>query len=178
MNCKKCNSQIPISSLYCVKCGEKTTKESSFINIIKRAPIFGPVAGLISTIVFLMVFGATRFVTQYIFHPSKELIINETVKELKKNRTLPSQVDNVTDVVDITAEPNAIRYHYILTNVESGQLAILTNDYLKNYLINDICRDNITKNLLNQGINVEHSYIVKDTQQTYFVSFTKNDCSF
>lgn len=101
-----------------------------------------------------------------------ELIV-ETVKEVKAGMTLPNQIDEATTLVDITAEPTAIRYHYILSGIDSSKL---TNDYLKNYLILSICKNNDTKNLLNQGVDMEYSYIDKDTQQTFFTSLTKEDC--
>lgn len=99
-------------------------------------------------------------------------LVTETVKEVKASMTLPSKLDEVTTLVDVTAEPSAIRYHYVLSGVDTSKLS---NTYLKNYLGSSICENADTKNLLNQNINMEYSYVV-DSGERYFVSFTKTDC--
>ena len=104
---------------------------------------------------------------------STQDLIKKTVKEIKAEMTLPSQLDEVTRLVDITAQPSAIRYHYILSNVDTSTIS---NSYLKNYLGTSICENIDTKNLLNQGINMEYSYTVEGMTQKYFVSFSKADC--
>jgi len=103
---------------------------------------------------------------------SKADLINETVREIKAEMVLPSQLDEVTKLVDISAQPDAIRYHYVLSGVDTSSLS---NAYLKNLLVSDICGDTDTKNLLNYGINIEYSYTV-DTGERYFITFTKADC--
>lgn len=100
-------------------------------------------------------------------------LINETVREIKAEMALPNQIDEATTLVDITAEPSAIRYHYVLSDIDTSQLS---NSYLKNYLISNICENADTKNLLDYGIDMEYSYVVQNTAQKYFVSFTKSDC--
>jgi hypothetical protein len=105
---------------------------------------------------------------------SKAELITETVKEIKAEMSLPNQIDEATLLTDITAEPTAIRYHYILSGIDTNQLS---NSYLKSFLGSSICENADTKNLLNYGINMEYSYTVKGSAQKYFVSFTKNDCS-
>jgi hypothetical protein len=99
-------------------------------------------------------------------------LVTETVKEVKSIITLPSKIDEVTTLVDVTAEPKAIRYHYTLSGVDTSKLS---NNYLKNYLGSSICENVDIKNLLNQNINMEYSYVV-DSGEQYFVSFTKTDC--
>ena len=102
---------------------------------------------------------------------SKADLINEIVREIKAEMVLPSQLDEVTKLVDISAQPDAIRYHYVL----SVDTSSLSNAYLKNFLISDICGNADTKNLLDYGINMEYSYTV-DTGERYFITFTKADC--
>lgn len=99
-------------------------------------------------------------------------LITETVKEVKASMTLPSKLDEVTTLVDVTTEPTAIRYHYMLSSIDIDKLS---NAYLKNYMGSSICENADTKNLLNQNINIEYSYVV-DSGERYFVSFTKADC--
>lgn len=147
---------------------QKSSKSSRIIRIICWIIGF-MVAFAIAKYLVYGVFSAINHNTQ-----NSTNSISELVKEIKTKITLPSQIDGATTLVDITAEPNAIRYHYILSGVD---LSNFTNDYLKNYLISGICQNKDTKNLLNQRLNMEYSYIVKDKTQTFFVSFTKEDCS-
>lgn len=104
---------------------------------------------------------------------SKTEIINQAVQEVKTQLPLPYKLDQVTTMTNVTAEPNAIRYHYILSGIDTSKI---TNDLLRNSLIQNICSNKDTKNLLNQDINMEYSYSVENSTQTYFVSFTKTDC--
>lgn len=104
---------------------------------------------------------------------SKIEIINQAVQAVKTQMTLPYQIDQVTKLVDVTAEPGAIRYHYILSGIDTSKI---TTDLLKNSVGAGICQNKDTKNLLNQDINMEYSYAVENSVQKYFVSFTKTDC--
>ena len=51
-----------------------------------------------------------------------------------------------------------------------------SNESLKNELSINICNSNETRALLNQDINLEYSYLIKEPSKNYFVSFTKVDC--
>ena len=86
---------------------------------------------------------------------------------------LPYHTDELTTLTDITAEPGAIRYHYTLTGADTSSLS---NAYLKNYLGTSLCQNSDTKSLLNRDINMEYSYVVSETGQSYFASFSKADC--
>lgn len=104
---------------------------------------------------------------------SKADLIIDTVREIKAEMVLPSQLDEVTRLVDISAQPDAIRYHYTLSNVDTS---ILSNTYLKNFLTPNICGSPDTRSLLvDNEINMEYSYVV-DTGEQYFVTFTRSDC--
>lgn len=103
---------------------------------------------------------------------SKADLISDTVRQIKAEMVLPNQLDEVTKLVDISAQPDAIRYHYTLSGVDTSSLS---NAYLKNFLVSDICGNADTKNLLNEDINMEYSYTV-DTGERYFITFTKADC--
>lgn len=104
---------------------------------------------------------------------SKSQIINQMVQEAKSQITLPNQVDEVTKLVDITAESEAIRYHYVLSGIDVSNLS---NESFKQGLVANICTNNDTLSLLNQDIQLEYSYIVENSGQTYFVSILKADC--
>jgi hypothetical protein len=100
--------------------------------------------------------------------------ITEIVKEMKKSFTLPQKIDEVTDLVNVSAENNAIRYHYILSNVDPSQLS---NKILFDAIKPSICSNSDTLKLLGTGINMEYSYSVQGNNQKYFITFTKQDCS-
>lgn len=101
-------------------------------------------------------------------------LIQDAVREAKSDLSLPYQVDEITTLVDMTAQPNAIRYHYVLsgTNVDG-----FTNSQLKTQLLSGICGNQDTRSLLQQGINMEYSYSVNGRANTYFVVFSNSDCS-
>lgn len=83
----------------------------------------------------------------------------------------PKKLDDVTTITDVSAESEAIRYHYVLSGVDASKIS---NTYLKNFLAPNICKE--IKTLLSEGINAEYAYTVKDTGEQYFVSFSKSDC--
>lgn len=187
MFCEKCGKEVNQEAGFCRNCGEKNIKEILSIGTAdvknKKPAKKSPLVVIVSVIFFILAFVTVRYLTREIFSSSKntqsstsstESLIKETVKEIKKSMALPVKFDEGTTVVDVTAEPKAIRYHYVLSNVDPSQLS---NDYFKNHLISGICKNNDTKDLLNQGINMEYSYVVKGTQQTYFALITKSDCS-
>ena len=178
MNCKHCNNPIPDGAKFCVKCGQKTDTEVKSVGEQKTEKK-SPVGAVISIIVFILAFVGVRYLTQETISPStnsnysKSELITETVREVKASMTLPAQIDEATTLVDVTAQPNAIRYHYTLSGVDTSSLS---NSYLKSYLGPDLCKNQDTRNLLDQDIGMEYSYIVENSTQTYFVSFTKADC--
>lgn len=105
---------------------------------------------------------------------SKEDLVRQIVASAKSQTTLPMELDSVTTMTDIIAEPSAIRYQYMLHDVDTSNLS---NSAFRNLIISDLCKNESLKSILNEGIDVEYSYAVKDSYQTYFTSFTKTDCS-
>lgn len=126
---------------------------------------------LVGYAIYLLIF--KPFVNPLISEFFTQHRINEAVKQVKGSMVLPYQADEVTTAIDITAETNAIRFHYLLANVD---LTSITNEYLKSYLITKTCTDEKSKKILNQGINIEYSYTIKDSPQTFLISFAKEDC--
>jgi len=178
MICNNCKTEIPDNAKFCNKCGQKTDDVNKSISNPKKNGK-SILTGVVSVIVFLLAFGVVRYLTQEVISPSgssssKAELISQTVKEVKASMSLPSQVDEATTLVDITAELNAIRYHYVLSGLDTSNLS---NDYLKTYLGTSICQNKDTKALLNQDINMEYSYSVKSSTKKYFISFTKTDCN-
>ncbi len=196
MKCEKCSTENGAGAKFCGKCGQPLEEKSS-----KNGKIKGVFASIISVIIFLLAIGIGRYLTEGLFsssaqnikiseeintkndnslndgifidQTSKTSLISSTVEGVKSQLKIPSQLDDVTTITDVTAQPNAIRYHYVLSNIDSDKIS---KDFLKNYLSTSICENNDTKNLLNMDINMEYSYTVKETNQNYFFTFNKADC--
>lgn len=100
--------------------------------------------------------------------------IKQLVLETKAAMTLPLQIDANTKIVDITAEKDTFRYHYILTGVDPS---ILSNDFFRNFLLPNVCKNKDLLNILNKDVAVEYFYVVQETSKTYLISFTKDDCA-
>lgn len=100
--------------------------------------------------------------------------ISEIVSEAKSETTLPLQIDEITQLVDITAEQNAIRTHYIISpDIGPDELS---SESLKNDIKLNICDDDYIKLMFDRGINFEYSYIIENTEQEYFIALSKEDC--
>lgn len=106
---------------------------------------------------------------------SKEDEIKEAVEVIKSQTTLPSEIDSTTRFVDIVAEPSAIRYKYIIHDIDTSKISDVL---LKNAIVPGVCKSVDLKNILNDGVDLQYFYSVQDSQQTYFTYVTKNDCSY
>jgi hypothetical protein len=104
---------------------------------------------------------------------SKQEIINEIVKEMKFNNILPMNIDETTMWVDISAQPNAVRYHLISSNSIMNDI---NNNIFKKDLNLKICQDDYLRSLLDSNITIEYLYVFENTDQEYFISFSKEDC--
>jgi len=182
MFCLKCGTQIEEGVKFCEKCGQRVeaTKVSTQTVGGRKKYLLG---GAVTIILFILAFLVFRSLGQEIISPSPDLsnqdsssraeLIADTVREIKSTTALPSQMDEVTIWNDVTAQPNAIRYHYTLVDADTSNLS---NSYLKSYLRQSLCSNQDTRYILDQGIGMEYSYIVQGSTQSYFISFTKADC--
>lgn len=99
--------------------------------------------------------------------------INEAVMEVKKEMAFPIEMDSVTIMSDMMAMPNAIRYVYILHDFDTSEL---TNQSFRDLILPDLCKSEDMLALMKQDINVEYLYTVKNTKQTFLISFNIKDC--
>ncbi len=104
---------------------------------------------------------------------TKAELIQGAIEHIKKTMTLPQQLDEMTTLVDVTQEPDAMRYHYILDGIDTDNI---TQEKLKQYLTPRACNDKDVKSILNKDVNLEYSYIIKESQKEYLIVITKSDC--
>ncbi len=184
MKCGKCNNELEAGAKFCGKCGQVVIAEAKTASEQKTGKK-STLTSVVSVIVFILAIGVGRYITQGAFTSSTNPntqngtystteLANEAVRQVKASTTFPNKLDAATTWVDITAEQNAIRYHYVLSGIDTSSFS---NAYLKNYLSSSICQNKDTRSLLDRGVNMEYSYTVENTAQSYFVSFTKTDCS-
>jgi len=98
---------------------------------------------------------------------------NSIVEAVKAKMSFPKQINDSTVITDITAEKNTIRYHYLLSDVDTSSLS---NKSLRDSSVSSVCQSKDVKHFFDQGINLEFLYVVKDSTQSYLVQFTKSDC--
>ena len=104
----------------------------------------------------------------------KEEKIKKIVSVMKSKITLPVQIDRITTLVDITAEPNSILSKYVIHDVSPDIVNTWTNDTFKKIKTSSACKD--IKTGLGEGINADYSYAVQDSSKTFFISITSQDC--
>ncbi|MBI4262357.1 hypothetical protein HY624_02420 [Candidatus Uhrbacteria bacterium] len=129
----------------------------------------------IASIVFavLAYYAGSYVVRKFYPRKDKQAAISEIVAEAKRQLSLPKQLDEFNTLVDITAEPNAIRYHKTLVGIDTSEL---TNDGLKTALGPNVCANKDTRSLLDKDMNVEYAYTVQGSAETYFFAVSKEDC--
>lgn len=187
MFCTKCGKENTNESKFCFNCGEnifpQSVNSSTLTNPVpsvnKKKGKFYKYFGMSGFAFLVLVLIAFNSSIKMVKQPNVEnkmdntSTINEAVRVIKASITLPSKVDEVTDLVDVTAEPNAVRYHYVLSGADTSKLS---GDYLKNYLSSSVCKNNTIKKLLDQGINIDYYFLVDGSNENYSVSFSKEDC--
>jgi hypothetical protein len=99
--------------------------------------------------------------------------VEEVTEFIKNSNDLPQRIDEVTVWLDVTAEEDAIRYHYELSNL--GERPV-SEELLRDFIEDGICADSDIKNALEGGIDMEYFYTVKETGEDFLVVFTKDDC--
>ncbi|KKQ78458.1 MAG: hypothetical protein UT02_C0066G0006 [Parcubacteria group bacterium GW2011_GWC2_38_7] len=104
---------------------------------------------------------------------TKENYIIGIVAGIKEVMPLPDTSDQWTTITDVTAEPSAIRYHYVISGLDSN---LLTEEFLKRVLLADACADQGFVEILDEGINMEYSYTIAETDQKLLISVTSADC--
>jgi hypothetical protein len=128
--------------------------------------------GSIATIVLIIAISAAA---RYFNHKpvSKQELIKQTVAYVKKEKQLPWEIDKVTTAIDIREEPGAIRYVYVIHDMD---VELLTDQKLKEFLAPPLCENVDTRKILDKDIHLEYSYQVEKSDKTFFVVVAKEDC--
>jgi len=100
--------------------------------------------------------------------------IKEVVEAATSDMTFPTDLDPVTRVTGIVATSTAIQYQFSLHDIDES---LLSDEILKNNTMPSLCQTAETRiEILNRGIDMEYSYQVENSTQTYFFSVSKDDC--
>lgn len=104
----------------------------------------------------------------------RQEFIQQLVQSATSETTFPLEADQVTTVTGIVATPTAIRYEYALHDIDESQFS---DELLKNNVMPSLCQTKETRvDILDRGIDMEYSYHVENSTQTYFFSVSKEDC--
>ena len=183
MYCTKCGNKLEEDAKFCVKCGNtlsqkpKNVSDDDLKNVNKSKSIL---IGGVSILAFVLTFAGARYLTQESIRSisggnnvSVQEIINQTVTEIRNTTTFPVQLDEVTLWTGITGTSNAIRYQYTLQDIDASQV---NNVMLKNLIAPSVCSNTDTRYVLNNNINMEYSYAVQGSPQTFFFVVSESDC--
>ncbi|MFC1662888.1 hypothetical protein ACFL04_01820 [Patescibacteria group bacterium] len=100
--------------------------------------------------------------------------IQELVQTVTSETTFPVDLDPVTRATNIVATPTAIRYEYTLHDIDESRY---NDELLKNNIMPSLCQTAETRiDILDRGVDMEYSYQVENSTQTYFFSVNKEDC--
>lgn len=183
MHCAKCGNKLEENAKFCAKCGNTVGQTQEDVsndapeNVSKSKSIL---IGAVSILAFIVAFAGVRYLTQEGISSisgndtvSKQEIINQAVSEVRSSTSFPMQIDEVTLWTGITGTSNALRYQYTLQDVETSQVS---NAMLKNLIAPSVCANTDTRYILDNDINMEYSYAVQGSSQTYFFVVSESDC--
>jgi hypothetical protein len=140
----------------------------------KKVPL--AVKIIVPVVSLLVAFGAywgVRAAFDALSGPSKQMLIEKGVEEALDTFDPPRQIDEVTVLTDVTAEQDAIHYHYTLVDVDPSAV---TQEVLEGVVLPGLCSTKETRQVLDQDIAMKYTYTVESTGDVYAMEFTKSDC--
>jgi|GEM_PF-1942795 len=190
MFCKQCGKEVIEGASFCKSCGATVSP----MKVKKSHTKFALITGLF--IIAVIIFGALA--ANGVFDSSLEAendatsanqgsqgllanspadtrqdLIRQGVQEARSQYVFPHEIDEVTTLTDIKEGMGAIRYEYMLHDIDESQVS---NQVLKDMLAPAVCKNADTRNLLDKNIAFEYSYSVQASASTYFVSISRADC--
>lgn len=141
----------------------------------KRSPAILIVSIVVTLVIFVVAFFGVRFVLNAIATPAANSpeSIAKTVDQLKTQFDLPQVIDEVTTLDDITAEDKAVHYHYTIAGADTSAL---TEDALSGIILPGLCADKATRDVLDNDIGMNYSYVISETGEELHLEYTKADC--
>jgi hypothetical protein len=140
----------------------------------KKVPL--AVKIIVPVVSLLVAFGAywgVRAAFDALSGPSKQALIEKGVEEALDTFDPPRQIDEVTVLTDVTAEQDAIHYHYTLVDVDPS---VVTQEVLEGVVLPGLCSTKETRQVLDQDVAMKYTYTVESTGDVYAMEFTKSDC--
>lgn len=134
----------------------KTNKE----NYLKHNP------QIIGSSVFIAVLLASLFVraatpsTPNPIPQATTVTASQVALKMKSETVFPVKIDAVTDVTDITSQNNVLQYHHTLHDANTADI---TDATLRDIVQPTICESASSLKLLNDGIELQYLYTVKET---------------
>lgn len=128
---------------------------------------------VIAVVVAAAVGIGTTLVLRTVNAANSPAAISRTVDQLKAQYDLPQQIDEVTTLDDITAEGSDIHYHYTIAGADTTGL---TEQALADSILPQLCAQKATRDVLDNDIGMNYSYVVEETGDEYHLEFTKADC--
>ncbi|MBB5633033.1 hypothetical protein BKA04_001256 [Cryobacterium mesophilum] len=130
--------------------------------------------GVISAAVALATaFGVYLALGAFLPNNSTDDLIAKTVQEMKDTNQFPAQIDEITRLDDVTAEPSAVHYHYTITDTDPADVS---EQALKDSVLLQLCSTEETRRILDRDIQMKYSYDFDGFDDSYHLEFSKSDC--
>ncbi len=177
MNCENCDNKLFEGSEFCSNCGHKVDVPKAESNRISKSK--SAISILVSVLVFIGIFAVSKFLAQDTVqqitknNASTPDIVIAAVSAAKSQVSLPNKIDEVTTLVDITPENNAIRYHYVVEGVTSDEI---DQSIIATSIQSGVCQSADTYKVLDQGISMQYYYFIEKDSTTFNFDISKSDC--
>jgi len=104
---------------------------------------------------------------------AQEMLKNVLALMQQNNISLPQQIDQITTMTAVTAEGNAVRWHYVLSQLDPAKAP---KSMFQNMLFSQIKQDERVKDSLKSGVGIEYDYTFAENKEIrYLISFSKED---
>lgn len=152
----------------------ENVQPTAAVPLKKKAPPWLKVgAPVLAAVVAIGAFFGVRAIFDSVGGQSKQAQIEAAVEQALAQYDPPRQLDEVTIITDVTAEPGAIRYSYSLVDVDP---ALVTAEVLEGIVGPGLCAQAATRGMLDQDIAMRYTYLLESTGDTYDLEFTKEYC--
>ena len=104
---------------------------------------------------------------------SVALSANDIAMEIKSQMEIPMQIDEITTATDITSEENSIRFHFLVNDPEDFEFS---EESINKFGKAIACQDEGVRPGLEEGINLEFYYTLENSNKTYLIVVSEEDC--